>query len=56
MAERDYKKERQWEKEKYKLLRVKLDKDVAEVFIEKLDGKPYAVFIKEKIEEFLKKD
>ena len=54
MAERNYKKESQWEKEKYKLLRIKLDKEVAELFIAKLDGKPYAIFIKEKIEEFLK--
>jgi len=54
MAERNYKKENQWEKEKYKRLHMKLEKDVAEAFIEKLNGKPYALFFKEKIEEFLK--
>ncbi len=51
---RNYKKESEWEKKKYKRLSIKIDKEQAEKFIKKLDGKQYSVWIKEKIEEFLK--
>lgn len=51
---RDYKKESEWEKKKYKRLSIKMDKDKAEKFIQKLNGKEYSVWIKEKIDEFLK--
>lgn len=51
---RDYKKESKWESEKYKRLVAKVDKDLAEEFLQKLD-KPYAVWVKEEIEKFLKK-
>ena len=53
MAERDYKKEAQWQKSKYRRLLVDVDKEMAESFIKKLNGKPYGSFFKEKIEEFL---
>ena len=51
---RDYKKESKWESEKYKRLVAKVDKDLAEEFLQELD-KPYAVWVKEEIEKFLKK-
>lgn len=51
---RDYKKEREWENQKYKRLVAKVDKDLAEEFLQKLD-KPYAAWVKEEIEKFLKK-
>lgn len=52
---RNYKNETQWEKEKYKRLVAKVDKEIAEEFLNKID-KPYAVWLKEKISEELKKE
>lgn len=52
---RNYEKETQWEKEKYKRLVAKIDKNIAEEFLNKID-KPYAVWLKEKIYEELKKE
>ena len=51
---RNYEKETQWEKEKYKRLVAKVDKKTAEKFLKKLD-KPYANWLKEKINEELEK-
>ena len=51
---RNYKNETQWEKDKYKRLVAKIDKEIAEEFLNKID-KPYAVWLKEKISEELKK-
>lgn len=51
---RNYEKETQWEKEKYKRLVAKIDKNLAEKFLIKI-GKPYSVWLKEKISEELKK-
>lgn len=51
---RDYKKNRM-ENKKYKRLVAKIDKNLAEEFLQKLD-KPYAVWIKEKIEKYLEKN
>ena len=48
---RDYKKESEWENKKYKRLVAKIDKNLAEEFLQKL-VKPYAVWLKEKIEKF----
>jgi hypothetical protein len=52
---RNYEKETQWEKEKYKRLVAKIDKNLAEEFLNKID-KPYAVWLKEKIDEELTKN
>lgn len=52
---RDYKKESKWENKKYKRLVAKIDKNLAEEFLQKLD-KPYAVWLKEKIEKYLEKN
>ena len=52
---RNYKKETEWENQKYKRLVAKVDKTLAEEFLQKLD-KPYATWIKEEIEKFLKKN
>ena len=52
---RNYEKETEWEKQKYKRLVAKVDKELAEIFLQKLD-KPYAVWLKEEIEKFLKKN
>lgn len=52
---RNYEKETLWEKDKYKRLVAKIDKDIAEEFLNKID-KPYAVWLKEKINEELKKE
>lgn len=52
---RDYKKELAWENEKYKRLVGKIDKELAEEFLNKLD-KPYAAWLKEEIEKFLEKN
>jgi len=52
---RDYKKELEWENKKYKRLVAKIDKNLAEEFLQKLD-KPYAVWLKEKIEKYLEKN
>lgn len=51
---RNYEKESKWEKEKYKRLVAKIDKELAEEFLNKIDM-PYAVWLKEKINEELKK-
>ena len=51
---RNYEKESQWEKEKYKRLVAKIDKDLAEEFLNKINM-PYAIWLKEKIIEELKK-
>ena len=51
---RNYEKEQKWEQEKYKRLVAKIDKNIAEKFLNKID-KPYAVWLKEKINEELKK-
>ncbi len=51
---RNYKKELEWENTKYKRLVAKIDKKLAEEFLEKLD-KPYATWLKEEINKFLKK-
>lgn len=52
---RNYSKETEWEKNKYKRLVAKIDKNLADNFLEKLD-KPYAIWLKEQIEIFLKKE
>lgn len=52
---RDYKKGSEWENKKYKRLVAKIDKNLAEEFLQKLD-KPYAVWLKEKIEKYLEKN
>lgn len=52
---RDYKKELKWENEKYKRLVAKIDKDLAEEFLQKLD-KPYTTWVREEIEKYLKKN
>lgn len=52
---RDYQKEAEWENKKYKRLVAKIDKNLAEEFLQKLD-KPYAVWLKEKIEKYLEKN
>ena len=52
---RDYKKEAEWENKKYKRLVAKIDKNLAEEFLQKLD-KPYAIWLKEKIEKYLEKN
>ena len=51
---RNYEKESKWEKNKYKRLVAKIDKNTAEEFLNKIN-KPYAVWLKEKIDEELKK-
>lgn len=50
---RNYEKENQWEKDKYKRLVAKIDKEIAEEFLNKIK-KPYATWLKEKINEELK--
>lgn len=52
---RDYRKETEWENKKYKRLVAKTDKNLAEEFLQKLD-KPYAIWLKEKIEKYLEKN
>lgn len=52
---RDYQKEAEWENKKYKRLVAKVDKELAEEFLRKLD-KPYATWLKNEIEKFLKKN
>lgn len=51
---RNYQKEKEWEENKYKRMVAKIDKDLASEFLEKLD-KPYAVWLREQIEIYLKK-
>ena len=53
---RDFKKEGEWEKQKYKRLVAKVDIEVADKFLKKLGNKPYAIWLKEKINEFLEKN
>jgi hypothetical protein len=54
---RDLKKETEWRKNKYKRLVVDVDKEIAEIFLNKLqkDQKNYSEWVKEKIENYLKK-
>ena len=52
---RNYKKELEWENKKYKRLVAKIDRELAEKFLENLK-KPYYVWVKEEIENFLKKN
>lgn len=52
---RDYKKELEWENKKYKRLVAKVDKELAEEFLKKLQ-KPYTSWLREEIENFLKKN
>lgn len=51
---RDLRKEYEWERNKYKRFTIKVDKDVADKFLEKLGEKQYSEWFKEKINEFLK--
>jgi len=51
---RDYKKEKEWEESKYKRMVAKIDKNLANDFLDKLD-KPYAVWLREQIELYLQK-
>lgn len=50
---RDYKKELQWENAKYKRMVAKIDKELAEEFLSKID-KPYATWLKEEMQKYLK--
>lgn len=52
---RNYKKEKEWEENKYKRMVAKIDKNLANEFLNKLD-KPYAVWLREQIESYLKKN
>ena len=54
---RNFKKENEWRKNKYKRYVVDIEKDLAEEFSEKLknDGKPYSIWVKENIKKYLKK-
>jgi len=54
--ERNYKKEAEWAKEKYKRYGLRLDKSVAEAFEKKLkrDKKSFSIWIKKKIDEYIK--
>lgn len=47
---RNYKNETEWEKEKYKRLVAKIDKDLAEEFLIKIN-KPFATWLKEEIKK-----
>lgn len=49
---RNYDKETQWEKDKYKRLVAKIDKNLAEEFLNKIN-QPYAVWLKEQIKKEL---
>lgn len=54
---RDFKKETEWRKKKYKRYVVDVEKDIAEQFSAKLknDGKAYSDWVKEHIKKYLKK-
>lgn len=52
---RNYEKETQCEKDKYKRLVAKIDKEVAQNFLTKID-KPYAIWLKKKIHEELEQE
>ena len=47
---RDYKKELEWEKGKYKRLVAKIDKDLAEEFLKQLN-KPFSTWLREQIKK-----
>lgn len=49
---RDYKKEKQWEDNKYKRMVAKIDKEIATEFLNKLD-KPYAVWLREEMRKYI---
>jgi hypothetical protein len=51
---RNFINEAKWQKQKYKRLVAYIDPKIADEFIKKLSGKPYSVWLKEKIENFLK--
>lgn len=51
---RNYKKENEWLKENYKRFEVRIEKEKANEFLSKIN-KPFATWVKEKIEEELKK-
>lgn len=55
---RNYKKEAAWQKSKYTRLLADIDKEIADAFKEKLKEKkiPYASWLKEQIEAFLKEN
>lgn len=55
---RDFKKENEWRKNKYKRFVVDVDKNTAERFQEKLQksGITYSEWVKEHIEKYLKKN
>ena len=55
MYKRDYSREWELEKKRISLIRLKLEKEKAEKFREKLqkEGKNVSEFLKEKIDEFL---
>ena len=54
---RDFKKENEWRRKKYKRYVVDIEKDLAEEFSNKLqeDKKPYSIWVKENIQKYLKK-
>ena len=51
---RNYKKEGEWEKEKYEKFYAKIDKELGQKFKEKLD-KPFAVWLREEMQNYLQK-
>lgn len=55
---RNYKKENERRKSKYKRFVVDVNKNIAEQFLKKLesDGKQYSEWVKEHIEKYLKKN
>lgn len=52
---RNYEKENEWSKQKYRQVSARIDKNLADEFFEKLD-KPYATWLKAEIEKYLKKN
>ena len=51
---RKYKKEKEWEENKYKRMVAKIDKNLANEFLDKLD-KPFAVWLREEMQNYLQK-
>ena len=51
---RNYKKEKEWEENKYKRMVDKIDKNLANEFLDKLD-KPFAVWLREEMQNYLQK-
>ena len=51
---RNYKKEKEWEENKYKRMVAKIDKNLANEFLDKLD-KPFAVWLREEMQNYLQK-